>query len=212
VVTDAALPPVISRWPWAATSLVAVAAVALGVFADEGQRLPGWWAEVPELGSPWILLAFVGARVWHQSPFRSILVGFLSPLIALGTYFLYVHVQYDVSMYNLLNDGRGAFWFGVAISAGLFAAIAGTLSRVDSVGLRSGAWGAVTALPVAEIEFVAEMGRQHFAELRWLLLAMSIATALFALRQKPAHWWFLAGFVAATAAGVLGASVIVELN
>ncbi|WP_110240514.1 hypothetical protein [Nocardioides gilvus] len=103
-------------------------ALALGVFADQGSSLDGVLGALPELGLPWMALAWTGGRcVERASP--GVVVGAALTCLGLVAYFAFVHFVHGVGWYNVLGNGRGFFWFA---AAGLFGGAAGWVGTWSS--------------------------------------------------------------------------------
>jgi len=96
----------------------------LGVYADVGQYAPGFWGSLPGLGTPWVVLAFVGGR-FTPGRVLGLLAGAGLMLLGLSTYAAWVHLAYGTSLYNITSDGRATSWACVAIVLGGASGLAG---------------------------------------------------------------------------------------
>lgn len=185
-----------------------MAAVALGVFADQGQRLPGFWAVVPELGTPWALLGFGAGRFWRHRRQIAVLAGLSCVVLALWAYYLYVHLQYGTELYNVMNGSRGSYLIVLAAAVGGASGFAGALSGAANAFARTAGWAFVVAVPAAEVWRASQ-----YDDARHGLQALLTGTALCLLAwawRYTGRWWAL---VVATFAWVgLGLLVLVGLQ
>lgn len=65
---------------------LAAAAMLLGVYADVGAYAGGFWGTLPEMGTPWVLLAFAGGRMARRGAVTSALAGSCLILVGLASY------------------------------------------------------------------------------------------------------------------------------
>jgi hypothetical protein len=202
--------------PWSVSALLwLLAAMCLGVFADEGQRLPGTWSFLPALGSPWLVLAFGGARLISlRNRAGSVLFGTGFVVVGLLNYLTWVHGAYGVDYYNLLNTGRGIRWFLLAAMLGASSAIAGAFSRGSGTWMSAGGWGYVVAVPIAETRYVSDWVSPvvNHAILTVLCLGLSAALLARALWVKVAPAKVLITSLVWIALGMASASALIALN
>jgi hypothetical protein len=178
---------VTSTWSWSPLvgSLVLVlCSVGLGIYADEGQNVDGPLGWLPELGTPWVLIAFVGGRLWSRHLVAAALAG--PALISLGlwSYWLYMEVAHGTPIYNMTNDGRGIYWLGLGCALGLAAALSGAFSRRGR--LRSVAWALVIAVPLAE--GTVALNTMFGPPLAIPFGLFAVAVALFCRSLSEASW------------------------
>lgn len=84
-------------------------AALLGAYADVGQYARGFWGTVPEAGTPWVLMAFLGGSLARR-PLIAALAGAGLILVGLSAYVGLVHFAYATSLYNITTDGRASSW------------------------------------------------------------------------------------------------------
>ena len=169
---------------WWRVALLGVAAMLLGVYADLGQYAAGFWGRLPELGAPWLLLAFAGGRVANRSTAAAALTGFLLVFGGLVSYGLFVHAAHGTQLHNVVFGGRAFYWAAVAAALGPAAGVAGagSTSRRHETR-RSVAWGFAVAVPLVEC---ARVFASDYLDLRGVivvLLALSAGAAVVALRE-----------------------------
>jgi hypothetical protein len=170
------------RCAWRAVCLV-VAAVLLGVYADVGSYAPGFLRMLPELGAPWVLLAFAGGRAAHRWV-ASAVAGPGLILVGLGSYWLFMRVAYDVELYQYVGNGRGLHWVSLGIVLGVAAGLMGRASTSTRWLLRWGGWGFAVGVPLVEAHSV--LLRSWYPRpgpLAGVLLATAAGVALLAWRK-----------------------------
>jgi hypothetical protein len=180
-----------------------MASALLGVYADVGQYAPGFWGSLPGLGTPWVVLAFVGGR-FTPGRVLGLLAGAGLMLLGLSTYAAWVHLAYGTSLYNITNDGRATSWACVAMVLGGASGLAGFSSSVGSQRQRLLAWGYLVGVPVAEaVHVLSTQAEPQAAALALGLLGLSVAFATLASRRvawsdlvMSATGWAFAGYVA----------------
>lgn len=196
MVNDEARPAWLRAAQSAAVAIVfASLAVALGIWADVGQRLPGYRGRLPELGTPWFLIAYAAGRALARrcrwaAPAASVAVIFLG----LTSYVMFLHLRDGVSYYNICA-GRVRYWSTLGILTGAFA---GLLALLSFSRLAMGAWAAAVAVPLAEIKLVEGWsidGRSQAALAACLAVVSLHVTvwALMAIRRIPLTFGPLAG-------------------
>jgi hypothetical protein len=166
--------------------LLCLAAIALGVFADRGQLLPGSWAVVPELGTPWALLGFAGGRLWLNRWLAASFTGLGLVVLALWAYYLYVHLQYGTELYNAMNGSRGSYLTALAAAVGAASGLVGSLTGATRPLTRTLAWGFVVAVPTSEVWRARQYGDAG-QELQALLAGTALCLLLWAGR-RTAGW------------------------
>jgi Family of unknown function (DUF6518) len=178
-----------------------------GLYADVGQYAPGFWGRLPEAGTPWVVLAFLGGRCARRracgAPAGAALV-----LLGLATYVLWVHLAYGTSLYNIANDGRGAWWAFLGLVLGCASGLAGASTRGGREGRRQLAWGYVVGVPLAEaVHVLAARVEPHAAALAVCLLGTAVALAMSASR-RVARGGLLMSAAGWAFAGLIGARVL----
>ncbi len=189
--------------------VVAAAAVSLGVYADVGQRAPGALGALPELGTPWLLLAFAGGALCPRPRLLGSSCGAAVLLAGLTSYFVFVAVVHDVGYYNLTNDGRGTWWFGLAAVLGAGTGAVGTLTAHPDERLRTASWALLPALAAAEAERVVA-GRigPHPEQLAAVVVLSAVGLFAYAVLRTRRSLRTLAATVAWAAVGLVAAAVV----
>jgi hypothetical protein len=184
------------------TALVLLAACAVGVFADRGALLAEPWSAFAEIGTPFVLVAFVAGR--QLSGFAlGVLWGAAVLSLGQGAYYAWLFLAQEVGWGTLTYQYRAGAWL---IAGGLVGALAGALgsaSRATRSGLsQTLGWGLLVAVPLAEAVWVA----------RWqpppvsagvALLVMAVALYLWAVLRDRAPWQLGVVSALAFAPGVL---------
>jgi Family of unknown function (DUF6518) len=181
--------------------VLGLAAVALGVFADEGQRLPGAWSAVPALGTPWLLLGLAGGRLWPGRRVVAALAGSGLLVVALWTYYVYVHVQHGTALYNAVNGSRGLTLTVLAAVVGAVSGLAGASTGATKPRTRALAWGFVVAVPTAELWRAGQYGDARQV-LRILLTGTALSLLLWGLRHGVGRWRLAASALTWTCVGL----------
>jgi hypothetical protein len=187
---------------------LAAAAALLGVYADVGAYASGFWGTLPEMGTPWVLLAFAGGRV-ATGAVTSAVVGSCLILLGLATYWAFMHLAYDVALYQYVGNGRGLSWSTMAVVLGTAAGLAGRLSGARAPLRAAVGWGFAVGVPLAEAARVLlPDGYPDPEALALVLMTTSVATTVVALRQ--ARPWPLA--LASLAWSTLGLTAYLVLR
>lgn len=173
---------------WGHVVLLAVAAVLLGVYADLGQHVKGFWGRLPELGTPWMLLAFAGGRTVARRPAVAALVGFLLIFGGLTSYGLFVHVVHGTELHNVVLGGRAGYWAALAAILGPAAGLAGSGSVSRRALRRTASWGFAVGVPLAELlRVVRSDGYLDLPGVTACLVVLTSLTAIAAVREvRPA--------------------------
>jgi hypothetical protein len=166
--------------PWRAVGLT-VAAVLLGVYADVGAYASGFSRLVPELGSPWVLLAFAGGRAAHGRVASGV-AGSVLILLGLVSYWLFMRLAYDVELYQYVGNGRGFHWVSLGVVLGVLAGLMGRVSTSTRSLPRWAGWGFAVGTPLAETLRVASW-YPWSGQLAAVLLVTAAGAALLAWRQ-----------------------------
>jgi hypothetical protein len=146
-------------------SLVLVlCSVGLGIYADEGQNVYGPLGWLPELGTPWVLIAFAGGRLWSRHLVASAIAGPALISIGLWSYWLYMEVAHGTPVYNMTNDGRGIYWLGLGCALGLAAALSGAFSRRGRL-----------SIPLALFAVAVALFGRSLSEASWQLTLVAAA-------------------------------------
>lgn len=188
--------------PRPAALTITTASLLLGVYADVGQYAPGSWGLLPEAGTPWVVLAFLGGRLARRPAVGALAgAGFL--LLGLATYAAWVHLAYGTALHNITTDGRGAWWAGLGLVLGCVGGWAGASTNGGSEGRRQLAWGCVVGAPVAEAMHLLATSAAPPVTIPVCLLGVGAALATFATRTVPragllvsAAGWAIAGYAA----------------
>jgi hypothetical protein len=195
--------------PWRWFAALTVASLLLGVYADVGGYAAGVWGVVPELGTPWVLLAFAGGRVARRRVVTAAASGSLLILLGLATYWAFVHLAYGVELYQYVGNGRGLFWGALAIALGSAAGLAGRASTAPVRWRAAAGWGFAVGVAVAEgAHMLSWAGYSDSDALAAVLLTAAAATTGVALRD--ARLWPLALSSLAWSALGLSAYVVVR--
>lgn len=169
---------------WWRVALLGAAAVVLGVYADLGQHAAGFWGRLPELGSPWVLLAFAGGRTVRRPAAAAASIGFLLIVVGLATYGLFVHAAYGTQLRNVVLGGGAFYWGAVAAVLGPAAGVAGAGSTARRrATLRAAAWGFAVAVPLVEYGRISASAYLDLRGVVIALVALSGITALTAMRE-----------------------------
>jgi hypothetical protein len=188
-VSGVAAPTVRHRLVGGPVMLLAVlpAAVGIGVWSDQGQRISGFGGHLPELGTPWVVLAFVAARlIPRRTRWASPVAAICVIVVGLCSYAVYMHVRYGLSYHNV-SGGRMHHWFALGLVAGALAGILGWLSYSH---LAVVAWAVLAAVPLAEIRLAEgwSIDDQSFFAVAGLLVAASmllIVWGVLTMRRAP---------------------------
>ncbi len=165
---------------------LAAAAVLLGVYADVGAYAGGFWGLLPEMGTPWVLLAFAGGRVAPRGAVTSALAGSCLILVGLASYWAFMHLAYDVELYQYVGNGRGLSWSTMAVVLGTVAGLAGRSSAARTPRRAAAGWGFAVGVPLAEAARVLTSGGFPNADaLAVVLMTTAAATTVVALREAP---------------------------
>lgn len=170
---------------WTAVAALCAAPLLLGVYADVGQYADGFWGKLPELGTPWLLVAFAGGRVVERRPLVAAGTGLALILGGLAVYGLFVHLVHGTELYNVVMGGRASYWAVTAAVLGPVAGLAGAWSRLRRPLLRSIGWGFAVAVPLAELGRIVLLaqGYLHDPGLAISLVLLASAVALAALKE-----------------------------
>jgi len=157
----------------------------LGVYADVGSYAGGFWRTLPEMGTPWVLLAFAGGRVARRRGFTSALTGSCLILVGLVSYWAFMHLAYDVELYQYVGNGRGLSWSAMAVVLGTVAGLAGRSSAARPPWRSAAAWGFAVGVPLAEaVHVLISGGFPHTESLALVLTTTAAATTAVALRES----------------------------
>ena len=197
----------IRKWSHLLLAALAVGA-ALGVLSVLGERVPGRALTiVVNLASPWALAALVVGRL-AASPRRGALVGGVTLLVAMATFYLLTPFPY-------VRSARDVVWTLVAVIVGPVMGLCGGLLAADRGQWHTVAVVVPSAMLLAEATWVAIDRRillSNFQREAYRLIDVAILLAFIALalelpwllvierRRLPAI--YLAIFVA----GLVGAS------
>ena len=205
------LPGAVLAQPLRAVCILGVAAIVLGVWADQGQRLPGFWSQVPELGTPWVLLGFAAGRLWRRRWIVALLAGMGAVVMALISYYLFVHVRYGTGLYNAMNGARGVSLLALAAGVGAASGTAGAFTGAALAMTRTAAWTLVVAVPAAEIWRVRRHGSAH-DELVALLAAAAVCLLWWVKRHTALRWsWLLTGTLTWVGLGLVAMTALPAL-
>lgn len=191
---------------------VLLAAVALGIWADEGQRAPGFAGYLPELGTPWLVLAFAAGRsIPRWARWLAPVAAAASILLGLASYALFVHRHYGVA-YEQVSGGDLGYWTWLGLGVG---ALAGMLAFASRTGAAPLAWAALAAVPVAEIRLVERWGIDAHVRLAVTVLLIVVflllaGWAFVAMRRIPLIFGPLTALAAVV--GWVGIGVLLDLG
>jgi hypothetical protein len=156
------------------------------VYADVGAYADGFWGMLPEMGTPWVLLAFAGGRVAPSGAVTSVFAGSCLILLGLVSYWAFMHLAYDVELYQYVGNGRGLSWCVMAAVLGTVAGLAGRSSAAHTPWRSATGWGFAVGVPFAEAAGVLSSGGFPNTEaLALVLLTAAAATTAVALREAP---------------------------
>jgi hypothetical protein len=195
------------------TLALVVAAVALGVYADVGQRASGVLELLPQLGTPWLLVGFAGGLIWSRRPGVGVLLGPVLIATGLVSYFVFMHLAHGVNYYNLLNDGRGVYWFGLAAGLGLVAAAAGATAGGRHRTARLAAWAFPPAVALSEARWVLdwEAGAAGW-QVAFGLTAVAALLLVVAVRRTGALPLLLLATATWTGLGLVAVQLVTRLR
>jgi hypothetical protein len=166
---------------------------------------------MPELGTPWALCGFVAARTWAPRRAAAALAGAGVIGAGLGSYFVFVHLWHGVPFGNLLNDGRGRYWFTLALGVGLVVAVAGWSSRSPSRPLRAAGWGFAPAVPLTEVQLVTSRGGPSPALAVLVLLLCSVGFAVWTRKHHRPQVDVLLAAAGWTAMGLVSVPFVLHV-
>jgi hypothetical protein len=130
------------------SAAIVLAAIALGVYADLGHKLGGSAGFVPQLGAPWLAVAFAGGR---RSTNQVVSATFGASLLVTGllSYHFFKIISYG-------SDSFGGFrrtwplWVVVALVAGSVIGVAGSLSLSSLPVHHALGWGVLAGAILSE--------------------------------------------------------------
>ena len=139
---------------------------------------------LPEMGTPWVLLAFAGGRAAHRGAVTSAAAGSSLILLGLASYWAFMHLAYDVELYQYVGNGRGLSWSMMAIVLGTVAGLAGRSSAARTPRRVAAGWGFAVGVPLAEAVHVLTPGGFPNPEpLALVLVTTASATTAVSLRE-----------------------------
>lgn len=177
--------------------------MALGVLSAQGSDLPGALRALPDLGTPWLVLAFVAGRGAHDVR-RAALIAVAAVEAGLVTYYLW-QATLGAGGSMLADYGAPVWLIGGALLAGVFGAAGWLGERSESSTTRVLAWGLLAGVPIAEIPHARASGVDY----RNLVVAGLVATALVLIAWATARGRVSPSVLVpvATALGLLGYGV-----
>lgn len=183
-------------------AVLLVSACAIGVFSDRGALLAQPWSALAEVGTPFVLVAFVAGR---QPPRMrlSMLWGAAVLSIGLAAYYAWLLLVDDVTWATLTYQYRAGAWLTAGVLVGVLAGAVGSASRPDRAGpIRAVGWGLLIAVPLAEAVRVSRwQPPQVGAGIVLLVLAASLYA--WAVLQDRARWHLAVVAIVAAVPAVL---------
>lgn len=155
--------------------------VALGVLSAQGSDLPGALRALPDLGTPWLVLAFVAGR-GARDVRRGALVAVAAVEAGLVTYYLW-QATLGAGGSMLADYGAPVWLVGGALLAGILGAAGWLGERSESATTRVLAWGLLAGVPIAEIPHARASGIAY----RDLVVAGLVATSLLLVAWATAR-------------------------
>jgi hypothetical protein len=113
-------------------------------------------------------------------------------VLALWSYYLYVHLQYGTELYNAMNGSRGAYLTVLAAVVGAASGFAGALTAAANALTRTVAWAFVVAVPAAEAWRVGQYGDAREG-LQALLTGTALCLLVWAWRRTEPRWLLVVG-------------------
>ena len=209
-------PPRHTRCAGLALALVLTAVVLAVVCADGWRWHLGVVGDVAGSQSLWGLGSFGFALGMSAGRVRrGLAVGAAFGGVAIGAYYLYEWLAYDLQAATSQLAASGIFWVPAALLGGGVCGVLGALAarppgdrRLDPCAL---GWSAMAAVPLGEVAFVSPQ-TARFADSLVVPFAVmvAVAVALLALGVRRAGWrrMSLSLAVVAVVAPVLGAAFV----
>ncbi|MBB3041133.1 DUF6518 family protein [Nocardioides soli] len=146
--------------------------VALGVLSAQGADLPGALRALPDLGTPWLVLAFVAGR-GARDVRRAGLTAIAAVEAGLVTYYVWQATLGAGG--SMLSDYGAPVWLvGGALLGGILGGAGWLGEHSESSTTRVLAWGLLAGVPIAEIPHARASGVDY----RDLVVAGLVATSL----------------------------------
>ncbi|MFC7493027.1 MULTISPECIES: DUF6518 family protein [unclassified Nocardioides] len=177
--------------------------VALGVLSAQGSDLPGALRALPDLGTPWLVLAFVAGRGASEVR-RAAVTAVVVVEAGLVTYYVWQATLGAGG--SMLSDYGAPVWLiGGALLGAVLGAAGWLGEHGESATTRVLAWGLLAGVPIAEIPHARASGLDY----RNLVIAGLVATALAIVAWATARGRVAANVLVpvATGLGLLGYGV-----
>ena len=162
---------------------------------------------MPEAGTPWVLMAFLGGRLARR-PLCAAPAGAGLILVGLCAYVALVHFAYATSLYNITTDGRASSWGTLAVLFGSASGVVGFWTWGEPERLRQAAWGFAIGVPVAEAAHVL-LTPDHPSAVGLALALVLTGAALVLVASRKVSWGGLLVAAAGWAAVGYTASLVV---
>ncbi|MDF1602920.1 DUF6518 family protein [Nocardioides sp. YIM 152315] len=177
--------------------------VALGVLSAQGADLPGALRALPDLGTPWLVLAFVAGR-GARDVRRAALTAVAVVEAGLVTYYLW-QATLGAGGSMLADYGAPVWLVSGALLGGLFGGAGWLGEHSESGPVRLLAWAVLAGVPVAEIPHARASGVDHRNLVILALVATSVALVVWATARGRVATHVLVPV--ATGLGLLGYGV-----
>jgi hypothetical protein len=173
------------------------------VLSAQGADLPGALRALPDLGTPWLVLAFVAGR-GARDVRRAVLTAVAAVEIGLVTYYVW-QATLGAGGSMLADYGAPVWIVGGALLAAVFGAAGWLGNRSESPTVRVLAWGLLAGVPIAEIPHARASGVDY----RNLVVAGLVVTSLALVAWATARGRVSASVLVpvATGLGLLGYAV-----
>jgi hypothetical protein len=164
---------------------LAVVACLLGVYADQGSRLPVPWSFIAEFGTPWVVLPFLAGRrsskVWAGAALGASML-----TLGLLSYYCWMLFVEEVALDTVIRHYGSPAWTALGAGVGAAFGLLGLASRARTPALLpTASWSVVAAVPVAEAWRAMEWTYvAHHLMLVAAMLTIAAITIIWAVRTS----------------------------